>query len=138
VNKLAANLLFLRKQKKLTQAEMPENIGINRSTWANYEAGKTEPALDDVIRIASFFDVTVTDLLTKDLEEEGKPLELSENMEKGKPNGKGIGKLMGENVPVFAEDQAEYAGQEWNNKQLTKAVFQIKQDLAVILKKLDS
>lgn len=67
VSLLGENLTFLRKNKKLKQDEMLTAIGINRSTWSNYENGLTEPNLDTIVRISEFFSITIDDLLKIDV-----------------------------------------------------------------------
>ncbi|WP_144498705.1 helix-turn-helix domain-containing protein [Bacillus pumilus] len=56
-------LIQLRKNKKLTQEQMAEKIGIHRGTYANYERGHRQPDYDTLLKIADFFDVTTDYLL---------------------------------------------------------------------------
>ncbi|MCY1094111.1 helix-turn-helix transcriptional regulator [Bacillus safensis] len=56
-------LIQLRKNKKLTQEQMAEKIGIHRGTYANYERGHRQPDYDTLLKIADFFEVTVDYLL---------------------------------------------------------------------------
>ena len=44
--KLSTNLKHLRVQKKLSQSELAEKLGIARTTLGDYERGKTEPSLE--------------------------------------------------------------------------------------------
>jgi len=61
------NIVFLRKKRELTQAEIADSIGYKRTTWNNYEQGVSEPNFEGVIKIAKFFDISLNDLLTFDL-----------------------------------------------------------------------
>lgn len=75
---------------------MQSVIGIARTTWNNYESGKSNPTLDGIIEIARFFDVSETDLLHTDLEKEGnlnRRAGLDQKLQNGKPIRKGKGNL---------------------------------------------
>ncbi|NUO03085.1 MAG: LexA family transcriptional regulator [Saprospiraceae bacterium] len=61
----------MRKKRNKSQVQMAERIGINRSTYADYEKGKTEPPASIILRIADFFSIAVDDLLKSDI---GAPL----------------------------------------------------------------
>lgn len=67
----AANLKYLRKKRSESQEQTAERIGINRSTYADYENGRSEPAASLILKIAEHFVVGVEDLLKNDL---GAPL----------------------------------------------------------------
>lgn len=60
---LANNLRYLRKKISQSQEQVAEALGINRSTYADYENGKTEPSASLTVRIADYFHVSVDDLL---------------------------------------------------------------------------
>ncbi|MFZ6050467.1 helix-turn-helix domain-containing protein [Halocola ammonii] len=65
---LPANLKFLRKQKDLTQTDLANKLGVNRSVIGAYEEGRAEPKLKTLISMAHFFKVSLDDLLSKRLE----------------------------------------------------------------------
>lgn len=48
-------LKFLRKEKKLSQKTIAENIGIAQQTYAGYEIGKHEPSIEITIKLANFY-----------------------------------------------------------------------------------
>ncbi len=52
----------LRKEKGLTQKQLAEKTGIAAITIQQYEAGKYEPKLDKLRRIAAALDVTIGEL----------------------------------------------------------------------------
>jgi transcriptional regulator with XRE-family HTH domain len=137
---LPNNLLYLRKRRGLAQAEMQAHTGIKKATsatWSNWELGNTNPDFDSLISISKFFRVTLDDILLKDLEEEGNLTNQSENSQKGNRKGNRNGNPIAEKGLVLAEDEANYGGEEWSNKQLTKAIKEMNGKLAAILKKLD-
>lgn len=66
-NFFQANVYFLRKNAGLTQDEAAAGLGLKRSTVSNYETGHSEPDLNTILKIGSFFNVDVSDLLGVDL-----------------------------------------------------------------------
>lgn len=64
---LAANMRFLRKQRKLSQRKLAAALGIKRSNIAAYETKNVEPRLSLINRIAEFFQVGLAELITRDL-----------------------------------------------------------------------
>ena len=67
-NHLPKNLFFLRKRRGLNQDQMQACVGIQRTTWSNYENGVTEPSINDLISFSKFFGISLDDLVTIDLE----------------------------------------------------------------------
>lgn len=49
----------LRKQKKITQAQIAEYLNLSPVGYGNYETGKTEPNIETLIKIADFYGVSV-------------------------------------------------------------------------------
>ena len=58
---------FLRVSRNLKQTEIQSSIGIDRTTWSNYENDKSFPKLELFHTISSYFGVNADDLLNKDL-----------------------------------------------------------------------
>ena len=63
--KFADRLKELRKEKKLTQQELANKVGVNRVTYTNWENGKREPELDKVVELATELNSTLDYLLGK-------------------------------------------------------------------------
>lgn len=63
----SSNVEYLRKQMGFKQSEIADGTGIERTTWSNYERGKSYPKLEDFVKIAKYFGVKETDLLHGDL-----------------------------------------------------------------------
>lgn len=63
------NIQYLRKMlaNKVSQEKLAEEIDIKKPTLGSYENGRTEPKYSDLIKLANYFEVTIDDLLTKDL-----------------------------------------------------------------------
>lgn len=57
------NLRTARKLKKLTQKDVAELVGIDRTTYNRYENGMTQPDNDKLLKLATVLDVSVDYLL---------------------------------------------------------------------------
>ncbi len=68
---LPNNLRYLRKQRKETQEHLADALGVKRSTYSDYEQGKTEPTTGLLLKLSNHYSLTPTELLTVDL---GTPL----------------------------------------------------------------
>ncbi|MCU5273598.1 helix-turn-helix domain-containing protein [Bacillus cereus] len=53
----------LRKERKLRQEDMAKHLGIARTTYAMYEQGNREPDYNTLIKLATFFEVSIDYLL---------------------------------------------------------------------------
>lgn len=60
----------LRLEKGLSQQELANRLKINRSTYARYELGKTQPDFETVSRIADFFAVSTDYILGRSAKKE--------------------------------------------------------------------
>jgi len=67
MNFLSKNLQYLRKKRGFSQSEMPKHIDTTRSTWGNYESNASEPDINKLFEIAKLFNVTLDELILKDL-----------------------------------------------------------------------
>ncbi|PFG13040.1 helix-turn-helix domain-containing protein [Bacillus sp. es.036] len=56
-------LASLRKLNKITQVDLAKKLGIPRSTYSNYEAGKRQADYETLQKIAEYFEVTTDYLL---------------------------------------------------------------------------
>lgn len=64
------NLLFLRKKKRLTQGQLGDKLGVGRTTITNYEAGLSEPSYEILNQIATILDVSLSELLNEDIQDQ--------------------------------------------------------------------
>lgn len=67
----SSNLRFLRKRSGKTQQELSADLGIGRTTVANYEAGISEPSLEILMSIIGYFGTSADSLLAKNLQKDG-------------------------------------------------------------------
>ncbi|GAA4465126.1 hypothetical protein GCM10023093_16770 [Nemorincola caseinilytica] len=65
---LANNLKYLRKKMGKTQGTLSSDMGIGRTTIANYEAGISEPNVVTLHAFAKYFGVSLDDLLSNNME----------------------------------------------------------------------
>lgn len=59
-------LQSLRKSKGLTQEELSEYLYVSRTAVSKWESGRGYPSLDSIKEIASFFSVTIDELLSSE------------------------------------------------------------------------
>jgi len=64
---LTKNIIFLRTSKKLKQKDLAIQLNVKPNTYSYYEQGKTTPSYKNLIELARIFEVSLDDLLTKDL-----------------------------------------------------------------------
>lgn len=63
MTKFKENIKELRKQFGLNQTQFAKRICVSRNIVANWESDKSEPSLDDLIRISKNFDIGYEELL---------------------------------------------------------------------------
>lgn len=56
-NSVGQKLRILRKERKLTQQQLADKLGMKRATVSNYEIERRSPSLNELRRIAEFFGV---------------------------------------------------------------------------------
>ena len=59
----AKNIRKFRKQKGYSQTELAKKLNYGYTAIANYEAGRNQPSIPDLMKIASIFDVSMDYLL---------------------------------------------------------------------------
>lgn len=91
--KLSENLVMLRHKKKKTQEEVADFVGVTKASVSKWENGQSMPDIMILPQLASFFDVTVDELL-------GYEPQLSKEQ---------ISKLHDELKTVFAKKGFDYA-----------------------------
>ncbi len=61
------NIKHLRKTQNISQQNLADKIGVDRSTISRIENNEIETTIDNAIKIANTFNVTLADLVNKDL-----------------------------------------------------------------------
>lgn len=64
---LNGNIKHLRNIKNISQQNLADKIGVDRSTISRIENGEIETTIDNAIKIADVLDVSLNDLVSKDL-----------------------------------------------------------------------
>ena len=64
------NLRYLRKKGSLNQDEISRLFNKRANTIGNWENGKSEPSLTELIKLGAYFNVSLQTLLNIDLEKE--------------------------------------------------------------------
>lgn len=65
---IGENLKKFRVAKKLTQKEVWEAASISKSSYTAYEAGRSEPTAETIVRLAKVLGVSTDELLLADSE----------------------------------------------------------------------
>lgn len=58
-------LLELRKQNNKTQQEIAELLQIKQHSYSQYELGKTQPNIENLIKLADYYNVSVDYLIDR-------------------------------------------------------------------------
>lgn len=66
-NYFPENLKFLRNQKGLRQEDLAKRMDKDYSTIGKWELGQRNPIMADIIKLSDIFNVSVQDLVEKDL-----------------------------------------------------------------------
>ena len=59
------NLRRIRKERRVSQNDLAQSIGVTQGTVSNWETGHMMPTLENLIAIAKFFGCKVDDLIDK-------------------------------------------------------------------------
>lgn len=65
------NLKYLRQQRKMTQQELADKLIVDRSTISRWENGDMDATINSVLQITEILDISLENLLTKDLTDKG-------------------------------------------------------------------
>lgn len=63
------NLRLLRTLYGMSQKEVASLLHVDRTSYTNYELGKTEPSYHTLLRLAAIYGTTTDMLLTEDIQE---------------------------------------------------------------------
>ena len=69
-------LKSLRKSRKITQSELGNMLGYGYTAISNYESGRNEPSINDLIRLADYFNVSLDYLTDRNIKNVDKEIEL--------------------------------------------------------------
>ena len=77
-NSIKANIYKRRKQKGLTQKEMAEQLGMDRTSYRNIERGNAKILGGRITEIAKFLEISTEELVFGYIPEEGKEASLQD------------------------------------------------------------
>ena len=63
------NIKFFRKKAEITQEQLAEQLCVSRQTLAKWENGEAAPNIEDCIRLAGIFQISLDDLV-RDMREQ--------------------------------------------------------------------
>ncbi|WP_251317682.1 helix-turn-helix domain-containing protein [Flintibacter muris] len=66
MSQFSDSLKSIRKKSSKKQREVAEYLGINLRTYQNYEGGRSEPSIAQLIKLADFFMVSLDELVGRD------------------------------------------------------------------------
>ena len=61
------NIRYLRKKNGWTQEKFSKKIGIKRSLVGAYEEGRSDPRLNNLLKICDVFQISLDNILKKDV-----------------------------------------------------------------------
>ena len=61
----AENLKYLRKLNKIDQTKLASALNVSAKTISHWETGYTEPSIAQLIILASFFEITIDELVDR-------------------------------------------------------------------------
>lgn len=67
---ISSNIKFLRKKEGISQQAMADDFECSNTTISNQEVGIRTPEAVDLPKIASYFGISIDDLVSKDLQME--------------------------------------------------------------------
>jgi transcriptional regulator with XRE-family HTH domain len=88
--KVGAFLKTLRKEKKLTQEQLAEQLNVSGRTVSRWETGNNMPDISLLVEIADFYDISIPELI----------------------DGERKSEKMNEEIKEVADKMADYAGEE--------------------------
>ncbi|WP_434787916.1 helix-turn-helix transcriptional regulator [Bacillus thuringiensis] len=60
---LSERLVYFRKKNKLTQNDVAYRLNVVRSTYTNWEAGRSEPDVSTLIKLSDIYNVSLDNLV---------------------------------------------------------------------------
>ena len=105
MSSLGENIKFYRKQKKMTQADLAEALGVFSTTISSWEVGRNKPLIDKIEMMANLFEVKKSELLGETLEVFTPELTKKDERDIQKDIAKMIQEL---DDGLYSKDTAEY------------------------------
>lgn len=83
------NLQYLRAERRMTQEQLAMLLGVSRQSVTKWEAEKSYPEMDKLIKMCQIFECSLDDLVTGDVSRHRIPV--GENLDGNSPGACGHG-----------------------------------------------
>lgn len=67
--KFGENLYSLRKNAKMSQEKLAEEVGVSRQSVSKWENGESYPEMDNILKLCSIFHCKINDLVHEDMQD---------------------------------------------------------------------
>lgn len=64
--KFSEKLIMLRKNKKWSQEDLGNKLGVARQTVSKWELGETTPEMDKLLKMSEIFEITLDELMKEE------------------------------------------------------------------------
>lgn len=105
----------LRKEKKMTQEQLGEKIGVTNKTVSRWENGNYMPPVEMFLELSKVFDVSINELLS------GERLKAEEYIEKAEENIQEVLK----NSSFTVKEKTEFYRKKWKKEHLFSLVIEL-------------
>jgi transcriptional regulator with XRE-family HTH domain len=73
---IGTNLKKLRKEKGVTQTEVAIFLGVRQNTYSQYESDSRQPDIESLVKLATFYDVSLDIIVGVDTREVNNKLDI--------------------------------------------------------------
>jgi len=80
IGNIGANIEALRKEKKMTQEELGQEVGLTPSAISNIERNRSMPSVDTLWRVSDCLGVTIDSLLSSNVQKDLERIKLEEKL----------------------------------------------------------
>ena len=67
--KFGENLFSLRKNAKMSQEKLAEEVGVSRQSVSKWENGESYPEMDNILKLCKIFHCQINDLVHEDMQD---------------------------------------------------------------------
>lgn len=99
---IASNIKTLRSRNGITQIAFAAMMAVEQSTVSNWEQGNRQPELEYIIKMADIFNVTIDDLIRKDMSP-ALPRRIKKLRDQMKLRQAELGEMVGVNAPAICK-----------------------------------
>ena len=67
--KFGENLYKLRKEAKMSQEKLAEEVGVSRQSVSKWENGESYPEMENILKLCKTFHCKINDIVYEDMED---------------------------------------------------------------------